>query len=577
MSNKRISKGILSLLMAAGIVATSFVSAPKVEAASLNSYGLATNIKDGNILHCFDWTYQQIIDELPNIASAGFTSVQTSPAQAARTDDGTWYYLYQPSGFYVGNAGLGSEDDLKRLCSEADKYGIKIIVDVVANHLAGDHTYIDDSLKPYEYWHNCYGGIDYNNRYEITHHNIGMPDINSENSYVQQKVQWYISQLKSDGVDGIRWDAAKHISLPSEGCGFWSSVIDKSMFNYGEILDRPVCNNDGYANSLMSEYTDYMSVSDAVYSRSVMQAINSGSVPTGYGFWTLVNGIEDDEVVYFAETHDTYSNNTNEDGWTKYIDQNKVDRAYAIVASKANASALYFSRPYATEKTAIKIGAKGSTSFKNPEIAAVNKLHNQCAGESEYYSTTGNVAVVARQTGATLVLGSGCNQTVTVNNAGSQLQPGTYKDAVSGSTFEVTASSISGYIGLSGIAVLLQEETNPDTPVNPDEPDNPIDEPDVVKLYFSNNYNWNQVYAYTWGGSSEGKAWPGEAMTYVKQNEFNESIYSITVPNDIDGLIFTDGNGNQTIDIKGDFTDGLGYYISGTSSNKYTVGTYSYQ
>ena len=135
MSNKRISKGILSVLMAAGIVATSFVSAPKVEAASLNSYGLATNIKDGNILHCFDWTYQQIIDELPNIAAAGFTSIQTSPAQAARTGDGTWYYLYQPSGFYVGNAGLGSEDDLKRLCSEADKYGIKIIVDVVANRL----------------------------------------------------------------------------------------------------------------------------------------------------------------------------------------------------------------------------------------------------------------------------------------------------------------------------------------------------------------------------------------------------------------------------------------------------------
>ena len=54
MSNKRISKRIMSLLMAAGIVATSFVSAPEVEAASLNNYGLATNIKDGNILHCFE-------------------------------------------------------------------------------------------------------------------------------------------------------------------------------------------------------------------------------------------------------------------------------------------------------------------------------------------------------------------------------------------------------------------------------------------------------------------------------------------------------------------------------------------
>ena len=46
-----------------------------------NEYGLVDNIQDGTILHCFDWKYNDIKAELKNIADAGFTSVQTSPAQ----------------------------------------------------------------------------------------------------------------------------------------------------------------------------------------------------------------------------------------------------------------------------------------------------------------------------------------------------------------------------------------------------------------------------------------------------------------------------------------------------------------
>ena len=575
MIRKKLSKSLLSFLISLGIISTGFMQAPvTAQAASSNDYGLQDNIADGTILHCFDWTYQQIIDELPNIAAAGFTSVQTSPAQAANTSDSIWYYLYQPSGFYVGDAGLGSADDLQRLCSEADNYGIKVIVDVVANHLAGDHTYIDDSLKASEYWHNCSGSISYSDRYQVTHYDIGMPDLNSENSYVQYKVANYISELKSYGVDGIRWDAAKHISLPSESCGFWSAVIDSSMFNYGEILDTPVTDNTSYANYLMCEYTDYMSVSDSVYSAVVTGSIKDGTVPSAYGSWTLVDGVDDNEVVYFAESHDTYSNTVAEGSWTKYLDQNIIDRSYAILASKANSTALYFSRPYATEKTDIKIGSKGSTHFTSPEVAAVNKLHNQCAGESEYYSTSDNVAIVARETGATLVLGSGSNQNVSVSNPGSQLEEGTYTDAVNGGSFVVTSSTISGYIGSTGIAVLLKENSSNDNGSDNDDSDN--NDSDSITVYFSNNYNWNSVYSYTWKDNVGTTSWPGTQMTYVKQNEYNEAVYKIEIPADIDGLIFSDGNGNQTIDITSNLNDGTGFYISGSSNGKYTVGCYEY-
>ena len=88
MIRKKLSKSLLSFLISLGIISTGFMQAPvTAQAASSNDYGLQDNIADGTILHCFDWTYQQIIDELPNIAAAGFTSVQTSPAQAANTSD----------------------------------------------------------------------------------------------------------------------------------------------------------------------------------------------------------------------------------------------------------------------------------------------------------------------------------------------------------------------------------------------------------------------------------------------------------------------------------------------------------
>ena len=80
---------------------------------------------------------------------------------------GAWYWLYQPLGFYVGSNGIGTEAELKTLCTEAHKYGMKVIVDVVANHLAGDHSSIQNDLKGSEYWHYYGSQIDYKNRYAV--------------------------------------------------------------------------------------------------------------------------------------------------------------------------------------------------------------------------------------------------------------------------------------------------------------------------------------------------------------------------------------------------------------------------
>ena len=281
-----------------------------------------------------------------------------------------------------------------------------------------------------------------------------MQDLATENEYVQQCVVGYLKELDSIGVDGIRWDAAKHISLPSEtdNSAFWPTVTTNSglgLYNYGEILSGPSSSDsDDY---LMGEYTQYISVTDDEYGNDVRESFVSSSAPTGYANWTTTDYVADWRVVYWAESHDTYSN---DGGASKEDDQNYVDRAWAVVASRNDATALYFSRPSETDNDEIKTGVKGSTHFTSPEVAAVNHFHNICNGEPDYFSSSDGVVSICRKSGAVIVLGSGSDQEVTAVNGGSYTTAGTYTDEISGNTFTVTEDYITGTVGSTGIAVI---------------------------------------------------------------------------------------------------------------------------
>ena len=540
-TKKRIRNTILGTALSFSMVLPGIVvTAPAVTAeaaarTSGNSYGLADSIQDGVILHCFNWKYSDIEAELPAIAEAGFTSVQTSPAQPS-VKSGTWYWLYQPLGFYVGTNDLGSKEDLEDLCDEAEKYDINVIVDVVANHLAGDHTNIQGDLKDSQYWH-TYGKVtSWADRDQVINGEIGMPDLNSEHPYVYQTVSNYIDELQDLGVDGIRWDAAKHIGLPSEGCNFWPEVTDQGLYHYGEILVGPDDRTSGN-EGLMKEYTKYMTVTDSTYGKTLRDAFASGTVPTAFGNWSA-RGISNDKLIYWAESHDTWSNNQDW-GYSNTMSQNVIDRAYAVAASRNDISALYFSRPASANKEDIKAGAKGSTHFTSDEVSAVNQFHNAMDGQPDYYTTGNNCAVVSRETGAVVVAGSGENFNVTVPNGGGATQAGTYVDAITGEKWTVTSESMSGRIGSTGISVLYKEGTLPE---NPDEPDDPSE---TSTVYYENTNNWSDVYAYYWSDKNEHMTtWPGTRMTNVKDN-----TYSIDIPSDAEYIIFSNRGSSQTDDL----------------------------
>ena len=434
---KTINYGLLMLVMLFSMASNIFAD---------NKYGLKDNIQDGVILHCFDWTLADIQEEIPNIAKAGFTAVQTSPVHERAGKGSVWYDVYRPYDFKIGN-GLGTEADLKALCAKAHEYGVKVIVDVVANHT--DHPNVAERLKDESLYHERFGVGSWNDRHQVTFGMIGMWDLDTNNPTVQAIIKQYIQDLKACGVDGVRWDAIKHIGLPSEGDSFMQNVVDQEMYNYGEILDS----TGGNDNTLFPEYQTYMSITDNGYGNGFANSFAGGSINGSVGNFNQRNA-KTEKLVYWGESHDTYAN---DGGESKEKSQNVIDRAYAVVAGNNGATALYFSRPAQKAKNDIRFGDKGSVHFKDAEVAQVNHMHNVCAGEPNYYVKGNGVCAQVRKSGAIIVLGSGSDRDVTVANGagdGKWLKSGTYKDMVGGGAFTVNASTISGHVGESGIAVI---------------------------------------------------------------------------------------------------------------------------
>ncbi|MDE7080676.1 MAG: starch-binding protein [Muribaculaceae bacterium] len=540
--NKTLGSALLTLLCAAA--GTGMLHAA--------DYGLPEGIQEGNILHCFNWTASEIKAELPKIAEAGFGSVQMSPMQRPDIKSGSsWHDLYRPYDLAFKSSSYCSEQDLKDLCAEAAKYGIKIIVDVVANHVdrtAGYHDTWWDSNGRVR-WD---GNINYGDRYSITHGQLGdYGDVNSESSEVQARGKAYVEKLKEMGVSGIRWDAAKHIGLPSEGCDFWSTVTSvPGMYHYGEILDSP-----GPDASIIKEYAQYMSVTDNKYCNYA--ARDNGGIPGGYGGdWVVNQGLSDTKLVYWAESHDTYSN----DEWSQNVDQSVIDRAYAAYACRSGATALYLARPNAVGFNNIKVG-KGSTAYQSKSVAEVNKFRNAMTGKKDWFESNGNACSITRENGGAVIVMKGSGN-VSITNGGGYCPAGTYTDRVSGGVFTVTATTISGNVGSSGIAVIYDGEV--DIPTPPDPTPGPTPTPtDGYYVYFDNTANWSKVMVWAWNSTENCVAaseWPGDQMT-AKDGVLYWSAPAGKVPTEI---IFSNNGGDKAGGGDLTFVNGATYYPDGT-------------
>ncbi|MBR0483592.1 MAG: starch-binding protein, partial [Oscillospiraceae bacterium] len=83
---------------------------------------------------------------------------------------------------------------------------------------------------------------------------------------------------------------------------------------------------------------------------------------------------------------------------------------------------------------------------------------------------------------------------------------------------------------------------------------------DVITVYFVDSSYWGDVHVYYWG-SEESVDWPGTEMKKYQMNDFGQQVYSAEIPANVEGIIFN-GNGNQTVDITNNISNGTMWYLT---------------
>lgn len=483
---------VASLVIAAAMITSSFAftasfsAAETTEAAVSADSAIQSEVRDGVILHAFNWSFDTIKENLPAIAAAGYSTVQTSPVQQPKdygtSNDvsGQWWKLYQPVSMSIAEKSwLGTKAELTELCEEADKYGIKIICDIVSNHMGNeveeDPSSLSEQVNIYQpdfyankstYFHSYTGDAsDSSVQSVVQGHLSACPDLNTGNTNVQNAVIDLLKECIDCGVDGFRFDAAKHIETPSDGAyasNYWPNITSAAesyykqktggnLFIYGEIL------NTCGAGRSYSDYTDYISVTDNRTGDAVLAAVSRGNASTAANA-SYKSGMSASSAVLWAESHDTYMGESGSAGFanTSGISDEDVIKAWAIVGSRKDATALYFARP----GSALMGEAATDTSYKSTAVSEINKFHNLFVGQSEKLGSSDGVAYVARGTSG-IVLSNCSGTTKSVSISGTGLANGSYIDTITGNKFTVSGGVLTGSIGSTGVAVVYNGTTTP--------------------------------------------------------------------------------------------------------------------
>ena len=441
------------------------------------------SVQDCTILHAWNWKVEKIISELDSIADAGFRAIQLSPMQPSEGASGNWksqwWKLYQPFGFSVAGSNqnpLGDKTKLAELCTKAKVKKIRIVMDVVCNHLANggssDNPSLRYDVRNYEqqiYDQNMIhsntsrqrvyqGGCDDNNPTATVWGHIGLPDLDTGDSHIQSRALSMLKEYVDCGVSGFRFDAAKHIETEEDsGCGsdFWPNVIGglksyglsklgEEPYVYGEILNTPG-NGRNYGS-----YTKRMSLCDNKQGEEVLGAVLNNNPGNAAGASFRIGFA--DKAVLWAESHDTYANDS---GFlTHGYGDDVINRTYAIQASRKDAASLYFVRPTHGYDTNAGFGEVSNFDYKGSLVKGVNQFHNLFvdATESQHNvnGTYVNVRAIEGAYGAMIV--GNTSGSITIPN----LPDGSYKDLITGTAYTVSnhainASSSSGVIALSNV------------------------------------------------------------------------------------------------------------------------------
>ena len=206
-----------------------------------------------------------ITAKLDYLKELGITLIWICPIFKSPMDDNG----YDISDYYDVNPEFGTKEDLERLIKEAEKRGIKIILDLVINHTSDEHEWFLEALKnpeskyrnyyifkrgknglPPTNWRSHFGGSAWekvegeadengNEMYYLHLFTKKQPDLNWENPEVRKELYEMVNYWLEKGIAGFRVDAINSIKKDENYLNLPVDGADRLAYNVKYTLNQP--------------------------------------------------------------------------------------------------------------------------------------------------------------------------------------------------------------------------------------------------------------------------------------------------------------------------------------------------
>jgi alpha-amylase len=287
------------------------------------------------IFHAFDQPYLDVEAYVCELQNQGYSHIQIAPAQKSNPSD-QWWARYQPIDYTVIE-GMGSESNLKTLIDKAHGCGMKVIADVVFNHMANIPEYSGLNFPGIskENFHprcpiNPGDYSDGNRDLEINCWLGDLPDLDQTKETVQAIQKKHLKMLLNLGIDGFRFDAAKHMS--PDIVKMYIDYIDResngTTWNYLEVIE----DNDTKAE----DYNWIAAVTDFLLYHSMKNAFSFGGDLRSL---KVPKGVNDPRSVTFGRNHDNIQE-INSSAIDPYADRTDSYLATAYVLARQSGTPL---------------------------------------------------------------------------------------------------------------------------------------------------------------------------------------------------------------------------------------------
>lgn len=207
------------------------------------------NVQPGNPTGYHGGDLDGLLSKLPYLDSLGVTTLWISPIvdndddQLAKT--GLWgFHGYWAKDFERVDEHLGDKAKVTELLNKAHARGMKVMLDIVANHGGYEYKHRDD--PQYKAWFNQHGNIqNWDDQWWLENGSLfGLPDFNQSHPAARK----YLIDMWADwaklGFDGFRVDTVKHVQKD-----FWedfNTQISKRTKSDFLILGEVLHGDTGY-------------------------------------------------------------------------------------------------------------------------------------------------------------------------------------------------------------------------------------------------------------------------------------------------------------------------------------------